>query len=258
MLTLQHPFVGNYVEDDSSADWADEDADQGDPTERAYAGLVPWIDDDEDHSNATTKGLPRALVLTEELRTLFQETFGPGRLHPWRRPVIFHWPYFLAKALDSAVSCPSCRMSYYDDCDDSEQKCPYCGTGRPAMLRATDAKRENSDQQVPRWSWSQQLFEQERESLRVPHRLFYPFSITDGDRDALEITMTTKSIVLKRPDDLSPKELEMAVGGIGHSEFISLTTSIVLPQQARIKGFIVRVEGNTHHHVVFKFEEAVP
>jgi serine/threonine protein kinase len=258
MLTLQHPFVGDYVENGPSADWADDDADQRDLTEKAYAGIVPWIDDEDDDSNATAKGLPRALVLTEELRTLFQETFGPGRVHPWRRPVIFHWPYFLAKALDSAIPCPACRMSYHDDWDNSQQKCPYCGTGRPAVLRATDLKIGDSGQRIPRWTWSQHLYERQGEAFRVPHRLFYPFSIADGDRDVLEITTRKDAVLLKRPDHLGPQELTISVGGSGHGEFINLTTSITLPETVGTQGFTVRVDDNPSHQVGFKFEEAVP
>jgi len=258
MLTLQHPYLGDYVENGPSADWADDDADQGDLTEKAYAGLVPWIDDDDDESNATTKGLPRALVLTEELRTLFQEAFGPGRVHPWRRPVIFHWPYLLAKALDSTVSCLACRMSYYDDFNDSQQKCPYCGAGRPAMLRATDLKRDDSVQPMPRWSWSHHLHEKECEALSIPHRLFYPFSIADGDQDFLEITMKKDAIILRRPDHLGQQALTMTVDGSGHGEFINLTTSMTLPERVKTHGFTVRVDGDPSRQVAFNFEEAIP
>ena len=257
MLTLQHPFVGDYVENGPSADWADEDADKGDLTEKAYSGLVPWIDDEDNDSNTTTKGLPRTLVLTEELRNLFQETFGPGRIHPWRRSVIFHWPYLLAKALDLTVSCPACRMSYYDDADDSEQKCPYCGARRPAMLRATDWKMDASAQRIPRWSWSHSLHGKDCELLAVPHRVFYPFSITDGDQDVLEISMKKDAVILRRPDHFGPQALAMTVDGNAREEFMDLTTNMILSEHVKTRGFTVRVDGNPGCQVVFKFEEEV-
>ena len=255
LLTLQHPFLGDYVES-ASVDWADDDADQTDLTEKAYSGMLPWIDDDADDTNATAKGLPRNLVLTSELKAIFQETFGPGRTSPWRRPVIFHWPYLLARALDSTISCPACEMSYYDDSQNSQQRCPFCKAGRPALLRAYARIGNARAPYASMWNWSRELPEN-NEAIGIPHRLLHCFSIKDGDCDILEIEVRDTGILLRRSDSTGSLDASLAVAVEGNDEFVELATSVVLPKQANRRGFRIRVEGSNRRDVVFSIEETV-
>ena len=69
LLSLIHPFVGKKVDGTDDCDWADEDNDDGDVEDKAYAGLFPWVDDQDDDSNSSDSGLPRSLLLTEKLTT---------------------------------------------------------------------------------------------------------------------------------------------------------------------------------------------
>lgn len=166
MLALVHPFIGKKVlEPDEDGDWADEpqqaSSGAGSPDDRAFAGEFPFIDDEDDDSNAFTGGLPRSLVLTDGLRRLFQETFGAGRLSPWRRPPMLLWARELAWAFDHAVDCSGCGMGYYAS---DNRKCPYCDTPRPGLASI----------RTSRWSILESFAEDPEFAL--PHRLFHPYS----------------------------------------------------------------------------------
>lgn len=166
-LALCHPFIGRKVlePDDDDGGWdADPPAaahESADLDEQAYAGKLPFIDDEDDDSNRGIGGLPRQLVATSQLRSLFQETFGPGRTQPHRRPAMAFWAIELARACDLSIVCPDCRMSYYASDFD---KCPYCQTLRPAFVRA----------KTPRWEL---VISADVMELALPHRLFHAFSV---------------------------------------------------------------------------------
>ncbi len=250
MLTLQHPFLGDYVENGPSSDWADDETDQEDLTEKAYAGLLPWIDDENDRSNATKNGLPRSLVLTGDLRRLFQETFGVGRTQPWRRPAMFHWPFFLARALDLTISCPDCRMGYFSDGDEPHENCPFCGSRRPEILRATAFGAADTAQN-PLWTFSREIGQSESEVFSLPHRLFFPFSITDGDRDVLEISFRKERIILRRLDQSSRTEFSVLLG----KDRQDLSSTVELSRESGIQGFVITIDGPSCRKVVFNFEK---
>ena len=172
MLALAHPFIGKKVLcPDEEADWADEpqqtSPDAGSPDERAYAGEFPFIDDENDDSNAYTGGLPRSLVLTDGLRRLFQETLGIGRLSPWRRSPMLLWARELAWAFDHAVDCPECHMGYYAD---RHNVCPYCDTRRDPC-----AKLQTS-------YWEIVAFTNTDSDLVLPYRMFHAYSPTDLEK----------------------------------------------------------------------------
>jgi serine/threonine protein kinase len=171
-LALIHPFIGKRVlqPDGDEGGW---DADPPlagetpvDVDEQAYAGYLPFIDDEDDDSNAAIpgSGLPRELVTTPPLRRLFQETFGAGRTQPHRRPAMAFWALELAKAFDHSLVCPSCTMSYFAD---EHNQCPYCRVARPVFARV----------RTPRWEICVSAGTTE---VALPHRLFYPFSFERG------------------------------------------------------------------------------
>ncbi len=174
ILSLCHPFIGKMVlESDEAGGWDSEPSRQGgeavDLDEQAYAGLLPYIDDEDDDRNVFNGGLPRQVILTSQLRTLFQETFGVGRLQPHRRPAMSFWTLELARAFDNSIVCPSCKMSYYNSPD--FENCPYCGSSRPAFVIAKTGR------------WQMNLFDNGKNSFKtfLPHRLFHPFSLASGD-----------------------------------------------------------------------------
>jgi serine/threonine protein kinase len=177
-LALCHPFIGKKVlEPDSDAGgWDAEPAADGVPAdldEQAYAGYLPFIDDDDDDTNAAVSGLPRELVTTTGLRRLFQETFGVGRTQPHRRPLMLFWTIELARAFDQTLVCPECKMSYFAD---DYEKCPYCDTSRPAFARA----------KTNRWKV---LIPADAKEFALPHRIFNAFSFEHYDDPECEAVL---------------------------------------------------------------------
>jgi DNA-binding helix-hairpin-helix protein with protein kinase domain len=177
-LALCHPFIGKKVlEPDSDAGgWDAEPAADGVPAdldEQAYAGYLPFIDDDDDDTNAAVSGLPRELVTTTGLRRLFQETFGVGRTQPHRRPLMLFWTIELARAFDQTLVCPECKMSYFAD---DYEKCPYCDTSRPAFARA----------KTNRWKV---LIPADAKEFVLPHRIFNAFSFEHYDDPECEAVL---------------------------------------------------------------------
>lgn len=177
-LALNHPFIGKKVlePDGDEGGWDTDPPAVGeapaDIYEQAYAGYLPFIDDENDDSNAAVSGLglPREVVTTHELRCLFQDTFGVGRMEPHRRPTMAFWALELTRAFDRSLSCPGCTMSYFAD---THKECPYCATARPVFARF----------RTPRWTL---CVRHDRTEIALPHRLFYPFSLEHHDDSEYE------------------------------------------------------------------------
>lgn len=174
-LALCHPFIGKKVlkTDDEEGGWDAETVEDGLPAdldEQAYAGYLPFVDDEDDDSNQGINGLPRGLVTTPGLRILFQDTFGGGRGHPHHRPAMGFWALELAKAFDHSLGCHECKMSYFAD---DHIKCPYCGAPRPVFICA----------RTPRWEI---LIPGGATEFALPHRLFHPFSFEHNDETEYE------------------------------------------------------------------------
>jgi serine/threonine protein kinase len=173
-LALVHPFIGKKVldPDDDGGGWDAEPVVDGAPTdldEQAYAGYLPFVDDDDDDSNPAISGLPRSLVATTEINTLFQETFCAGRTRPWRRPAAAYWALELTRAHDQSLTCDSCRMSFYR----TFQACPYCGDPRPGHV-------------VARTGHWELVLPKGPAEITLPHRLFNPFSFEYNGRTEYE------------------------------------------------------------------------
>lgn len=175
MLSTLHPFIGRRVlEDNDDSGW-DSDAGSSDESmqidEQAYAGKLPYIDDPDDDSNsgATLLSVPRQIIFNEEVRMLFNEVFGAGRIYPWRRPSMMFFARAFAKAHDTMINCPECGMSYYIEQLD---KCPYCDAKAPLVVKLIGPYGyryevcSESDGPVP---------------IVLPKRLFEPFSLATSD-----------------------------------------------------------------------------
>jgi serine/threonine protein kinase len=180
MLTISHPFIGKKVLEpgDDEGGWDAEPAGEGASAgldEKAYAGHLPFVDDEDDDSNVavTCPPLPRELVATSALRRFFQETFGAGRTQPHRRPAMAFWAIELARALDRSLVCSECRMSYFAD---NYKRCPYCDMPRPAFVRA----------KTKRW---EVLIPATLKESTIPHRLFNPFSLEHHDDTECEAVL---------------------------------------------------------------------
>lgn len=243
MLTLMHPFVGACVESGDDSDWADADRAALDMDERAYAGHLPWILDANDDCNRKDNGLVEH-VLNTELMRLFQETFGPGRLKPFLRPAMFHWPLALARAFDKTITCLGCRMSYYFDFADGLQHCPYCGSPVPRMLvvNAYAWLGQPITGQSPEWQLTR-VFRSISSGPRLPHRLFYPFSLIEGDHDVLELSEDQDELRLSCCDTSRPHRFALACEHEGDDTFSAFEGAAALPLGLAERGFWLRVPG---------------
>lgn len=186
LLALCHPFIGKKVlEPDSDEDNWDSDSGANEASmdldEQAFAGYFPFIDDEDDDSNEGVGGLPRALVATEGVCRLFQETFGVGREQPHRRPTMAFWALELTKASDLALDCSECGMSHFVD---KHKQCPYCGAAQPAFIRA----------KTPRWEI---LIPGSVTEFALPQRLFLPFSFEHHDDIAYEAILNFADKIAK-------------------------------------------------------------
>lgn len=203
LLSLIHPFVGKKVDGTDEGDWADEENDDEDVENKAYAGLFPWVDDQDDDSNSSDSGLPRSLLLTEKLTTLFEGTFGPSRTSPLLRPTIYHWPEALAQAADLTVTCPGCSMNYYYDFihpETEDHNCPYCKTQRPQVLILESYRwnRPNPPLDSPCWRYVREI--SQRSELTVPRRVFDEFVMIDSDTAEVLISLSNNGILIKKSD----------------------------------------------------------
>lgn len=171
-LALNHPFIGKRVlepvRDEGGWDADPEPAGQVpvDVDEQAYAGHLPFVDDENDKTNEAVPGvgLPRELVVTPSIRRLFQETFGIGRKEPHRRPAMAFWALEMTRAFDRSLPCHKCTMSYFVE---RHTECPYCGAPRVAFVRISTSR------------WEIYVLHGTTE-VALPRRLFFPLSFEHG------------------------------------------------------------------------------
>lgn len=120
-LTLTHPFLGDIVQ-------------RGEPDleEQALAGELPWVDDPDDDRNRASTGIHRDLILSDNLRHIFLQTFGAGRTTPTARPGLARWAEYLHRAADRTLACRRCEGTFYFN----RNECPWCGERRTSFVIA--------------------------------------------------------------------------------------------------------------------------
>jgi serine/threonine protein kinase len=120
LLTLIHPLTGgDYVSD-------------GEPEleEKALLGKVPWVEDLDD-LNRSSKGIPREIVLSSNLKDLFERTFGQATIHnPQKRPSVSEWYEKISSAFDFVIQCPDCNSTYFFN----QKECPFCDYERSHLV----------------------------------------------------------------------------------------------------------------------------
>lgn len=232
LLSLIHPFAGKKVDGTDEGDWADEENNDEDVEDKAYAGLFPWVDDQNDDSNSSDSGLPRSLLLTEKLATLFEATFGLGRTTPSLRPTIYHWPEALAQAADMTVRCPGCSMNYYYDFihpETEDHNCPYCKTQRPQVFILESYQWNGVDKplQSPSWRYVREF--SHNTELTIPRRVLDEFIMIDSDTPELLISLSNDSILIKKLD-YGKVDLYVAVGNHLQNDFQKLYSQLKIEQ----------------------------
>ncbi len=177
LLTLHHPFVGAAVESGED-DW---ETDGESAEDRAWRGELPWIFDRKDPSNSATLALSPSLVMGKELYDWFALMFEDGRLRPASRPTMLEGAIRLARACDASLKCLACGMSWLPDtmADDGSplhvgEQCPYCGEKCGSHVEVRSYLPDSGGGWCQLWLWRREIAEGQK--LKLPHRLFHPFS----------------------------------------------------------------------------------
>ncbi|WP_420935483.1 protein kinase domain-containing protein [Alteromonas sp. A081] len=123
LLTTNHPFVGEAVENGTPED-----------EERAFSGELPWIYHPTDNSNALDKdypkGIPLELVALKPLYKLFEQCFNVGKEDPLARPSLSEWAEVLEQLAHTLVKCQNnvCNASFNFLVNEGQLECPFCSS----------------------------------------------------------------------------------------------------------------------------------
>jgi eukaryotic-like serine/threonine-protein kinase len=112
LLTLNHPFVGDYVN-------------QGDPEleEDAYMGNIPWIEHSTNKINKSTTGLDSSLTLSKMIKKEFINSFEINILNKIKRTTTSKWNEILIKSLTGILQCHNCDNTFFYN---PELCCSFC------------------------------------------------------------------------------------------------------------------------------------
>ena len=253
-----HPFIGDYVKSGGESDWADEKPEEEDIEQQAYRGEIPWIDDEEDDINRNSSdGLPRTLVLSDELKNLFQETFGPGRTQPWRRPTIYHWPVALGRAYDQTIECQNqdCGMTYLLDLENENWNCPYCDTVASSLLLAEAFEWQGTGNILsePCWAYYRE-FPSSTSTIVLPQRLLFPFSVTRGDLPGIELDFEKTMLTFSKSETLGT-QVSFAVKDLWGDRFTSLSVPTKIPLKDFAKGLFFFIDSEVPRLIKITFRK---
>jgi serine/threonine protein kinase len=257
LLSLIHPFIGKKVDGTDEGDWADNENDDEDIEEKAYAGHFPWVDDQKDDSNSSEKGLPRSLILTDKLKILFERTFSEGRKSPFLRPTIYHWPEALAQAADITILCPGCNMTYYYDFihpETGRHSCPYCKTLRPQMLMLESYRWKGPDEvlDAPCWRFVREIIDGSK--VTIPKRVFDEFTMVDSDTKEMIISVSEKDVFINRLENCKA-DLYVAVDTHQKNGFQKVYSQIKINREVQNFHFWMFVAGNSPRLVLCSISE---
>ncbi|MBD7970424.1 protein kinase domain-containing protein [Paenibacillus gallinarum] len=116
LLRLGHPLIGDVILNGTP-----------EMEEDAVKGHVVYVDHPNDESNRNSSILPADVLLTEELRGLFQKMFVDGLHEHMKRPTLYEFTSALQRAEDQLIKCDNiqCHAFYYAQ-DGHAQVCPWC------------------------------------------------------------------------------------------------------------------------------------
>lgn len=197
-LCVLHPFVGDRVHD-------------GEPSEeeRAFRGELPWVDAPGEE-NAASRGIPRSMVLTPDLRGLAAACFGASRQDRQQRPGVATWAEKLHRAADQTLICPECGSSYYL----VEKSCPWCDRPRPGFALASVYLRDPELTDSKRNPFS--LVCREPGRPRPVARV----ALLEGESTQLSARVLTGAKGSEPLLDLAVKERQLSVRGLEHGVWV--------------------------------------
>lgn len=119
LLTHNHPLKGEMI-DDGEPELEDE----------ALQGQHPWINDAYEPDNECFKNLPLHLLDNSKLPCLFQQTFGPGKQTPVKRPTMAEWLEALTEVDEHLIACKECGGHFILPSEGGQidnAECFFCG-----------------------------------------------------------------------------------------------------------------------------------
>ncbi|WP_379969612.1 protein kinase [Ectobacillus sp. sgz5001026] len=116
LFRLGHPLIGDAILNGTP-----------EMEEEAVKGRSVYVDHPNDESNRNTSILPANIILTDELKELFQRMFVDGLHDYMMRPTLYEFTSALQKAEDQLIKCENDQcQAYYYLLDEKEQICPWC------------------------------------------------------------------------------------------------------------------------------------
>lgn len=195
VLAQTHAFEGELVT--GGGGWDDGDQDYND---LAAKGGVPWIEDEEDDANFSNYGIPRRIVLSSNMRKLFQATFGSaGRADSSARPSMRKWHEVLRQAADLTVTCPNCSATYYVE----HSQCPFCEEyrSRTCLVKVSDWYRIENEEGIiedhyVRNVWKSLDIRKDKEQLLLTYHVL-PTVLEDPAEPVVEIHFGERYTLLR-------------------------------------------------------------
>lgn len=230
-LTGTHPFKGAAMESDMDVDFAD------DIEEKANAGELPWIMDQEDDSNYIETRIPQNLIISDRLAKCFERTFSEtGKKKRHKRPTMFEWSYTLAKELDRSVKCSFCQMDY----DEKFSACPWCERKSKRVILTSRTETEGL------WQFVHEV--EDNKEIAVPLRLLHGYRTAECEKNAFTLCYKKKTIVLS--DLLDSSEWSVSTdGGASYVDVYGKTSIIgkcIVKAVDEGTGNIVYIEVTVH------------
>ena len=202
VLAQVHPFIGDYVDDEFM-----------EREQAAFEGEVPWIEDPDDNTNWTDKGIPRHLVLSEPVRNLFERTFGAGRKDRTQRPSMTEWADVLHRAVDRIVSCKECESTF----DVGAKNCPFCAASPSPSFIHMQVNRwdpELDDTEAPTVStrafWHKMIGSTPESVTEIRRHVVEPIMADSDNPPVMRIGVLRSGITVEH---LNGQEMHVALNG---------------------------------------------
>jgi len=111
LLTLNHPFVGDYVNNNNKLE------------KKAYLGEIPWIEHSSALQNKASSGLQSSMTISETMMNEFRNTFETNIYNKSKRTSIYKWNKVIEDSIAKLLTCSSCDNTYFYN---TELQCPFC------------------------------------------------------------------------------------------------------------------------------------
>jgi eukaryotic-like serine/threonine-protein kinase len=195
LLTLFHPFIGDYVND-------------GDPEleENANLGKIPWVNHRTDEINIAKKNILPSLTISKKMMNAFQQTFENGITQKIKRTSSFKWTEILSGALDAIIECQnkSCNQNFFFSKD---LICPFCQEQMNfiGMARIHPLVKKMKDEVKYNFSVTLEDIQYSGEVLNIKiitpnnYLIFYEndFLLNSSNRQLFKIKLKSDSIYIK-------------------------------------------------------------